>query len=192
MSRLSQMLVHEQRSRGLTERAAAEEIGCLQQTFGSWKRGTIPRPHVFDALANWLRISPDMMAELAEEARQSAGNTKLPKLTAFAQTLHHGKVTDRKEGKFRFTHLPAGRYSVQIDTKVMEPALLVGTKAWLDPAVWPRVGHEVMVFAKGGNAWLGRLAALDGDRAELTRENGGPVSVTDVQAVHVVVLSERI
>jgi hypothetical protein len=73
----------------------------------------------------------------------------------------------------------------------MEPALMVGTKAWLDPAVWPKPGNEVMVHAKGGAAWLGRLVSIADGRAEIERP-AGTMTIRDVEAVHVIVLSERV
>lgn len=191
------MLMREQSQRGLTDRQAAGEIGVLQQTFSTWKSGSVPRPNKYRAVADWLRISPDMMVELAEEAQQSTGNTKLPRLD---RAREYGRISDRKDGKFKFDpvnagrkRIPEGRYSISIDTKVMEPALLVGTKAWLDPAVWPRVGNDVIVHAKGGVAWLGRLEKMGDGVAEISQYAGdGSVTVKDVQAIHVVVLAERV
>lgn len=196
MSRLSQMLTHRQKQLGLTDRQVCEPRGWTQQTYSTWKRGTIPRLPVHKALAEFLRIDRTMLEELVDEARESTGNTKIP--VTLGRAPEYGKVSDRKTGKFRFAPhndgrwvVPEGRHSITIDTKVMEPALPVGTKAWLDPAVYPKAGHEVLVFGKAGNAWLGRLVSLEGDRAEIENSTGRSV-ITDVQAVHVVVLSERI
>lgn len=198
MSRLSQMLLNEQAKRGLTDYKAAKEIGVLQQTYSSWKHGSVPRPNRYAAIAGWLHISIDMARELCEEAVASTGSTKLPKL----EPPVLGRVADRKEGKFKFdsanagspgSRIPSSRYTVSVDTKVMEPALLVGTKAWLDPSVWPKVGNEVMVHGKGGIAWLGRLESLENGRAEISRYAlGNRITIDDVQAVHAVVLSERV
>lgn len=196
MSRLSQMLLNEQGRRSQTDREAAAEIGVRQQTYSTWKHGSIPRPNLYGPLAKFLNISIDMLEELCEEARESTGNTKLPRLD---RAREYGRVSDRKEGKFKFDpvnagrkRIPEGRYSVMIGTNVMEPALLYGTKAWLDPAVWPRIGNEVIVHGKGGVAWLGRLEALESGRAEISQYGGGRLVVDDVQAVHAVVLSERV
>ncbi|QWY83254.1 XRE family helix-turn-helix protein [Rhizobium phage RHph_X2_25] len=196
MSRLSQMLLNEQGRRGQTDREAAAEIGVLQQTYSAWKHKTIPRPNTFGPLAKFLNISIEMLEELCEEARESTGSTKLPRLD---KAREYGRVSDRKEGKFKFDpvnvgrkRIPEGRYTILVGTNVMEPALLYGTKAWLDPAVWPRVGNEVLVHSKGGVAWLGRLEALDNGRAEISQHGGGRIVVDDVQAVHAVVLSERV
>lgn len=194
MSRLSQMLLNEQARRGLSDREAALDMGVLQQTFSAWKGGSTPRPNRYAVVAKWLGISLDMMQELAEEAKVSTGNTILPK------AREYGRVSDRKEGKFKFDpvnagrkRIPEGRYIVAVDTKVMEPALLVGTKIWLDPSIWPQPGNDVMVYAKGGIAWLGRLEALSDEVAEISQyAYEEKLSIKDVQAVHVVVLAARI
>ncbi|PDT86532.1 hypothetical protein CO676_02255 [Sinorhizobium sp. BJ1] len=189
------MLLNEQAKRGLTDYKAAKEIGVLQQTYSSWKHGSVPRPNRYAAIAGWLHISIDMARELCEEAVASTGNTKLPRVDQPA-----GRISDRKEGRFKFDpvntgskRIPSSRYAISVDTKVMEPALLVGTKAWLDPAVWPQVGNEVIVHARGGVAWLGRLESLENGRAEISRYAlGNRITIDDVQAVHAVVLSERV
>lgn len=198
MSRLTQMLANEQKRLGMTDREICEKHGWLQQSFSKWKRGTIPRLPVHEELAQFLGLRRDMLDELIEEAKTSTGNTKLPPLSMLDRVYEYGKVTDRKAGKFRFEPvnagrkaIPEGRYIITVDTKVMEPALLVGTKAWLDPAVYPNIGDEVIVHARAGNAWLGQLSATKDDTATLVRHNGEPVTITDVQAVHVVVLSSR-
>ncbi|MBY3543623.1 XRE family transcriptional regulator [Rhizobium laguerreae] len=190
------MLTTEQTKRGLTDREVAAQYDWVQQTFSRWKMGSLPRQHMFASIASFLNISTDMVAELVEEASASTGNTKLS--AAYGPTRVHGKVTDRKAGKYVFEafnqgrkRIPEGRYAILVDTRVMEPALLVGTKAWLDPAVWPKPGNEVMVHAKGGVAWLGRLVSLA--EALATIEAGGKeMTIRDVEAVHVIVLSERV
>lgn len=198
MSRLSHMIAHEQTSRGLTDREASGEIGVLQQTYSSWKGGVVPRTNKQGALAAWLRISPDMMQELVEEAATSTGNTKLPKLAAYNTARTYGKVADRKTGRYKFEafnvgrkRVPEGRYAVEVATNVMEPALLYGTKIWLDPGIWPQAGHEVMVHAKGGTGWLGKLVDTGGNRA-VVENASGQVDVDNVEAIHVVVLAERV
>ncbi|WP_245422910.1 hypothetical protein [Rhizobium sp. S9] len=189
--------MYEQTKQGLTDREVAAKYDWLQQTFSRWKMGSLPRAHMFASIASFLNISPDMVRELVDEAAQSTGNTKLP--VAFSGVRTYGKVTDRKDGKYVFEafnqgrkRIPEGRYAILIDTKVMEPALLVGTKAWLDPGSWPKPGNEVMVHAKGGAAWIGRLVSLAGDRAEIERPAAGAMTIRDVEAVHVIVLSERV
>lgn len=198
-SRFAQMLLNEQTKRGLTDREIAEKHNWLQQTFSRWKMGSLPRPHMFASISTFLQINVEMVRELVDEARDSTGNTKLPKVGAFNTARIYGKVVDRKNGKYAFDafnhgrkRIPEGRYAIAIDTKVMEPALLVGTKAWVDPAIWPKPGNEVVVHAKGGTAWLGRLTAISQDRADIEQLSGGSMTVRDVEAVHVIVLSERV
>jgi transcriptional regulator with XRE-family HTH domain len=194
------MLLNEQTRRGLTDREVAEANGWLQQTFSRWKMGSLPRQHMFASIAPFLNISIDMVAELVEEATTSTGNTKLPAGLKVASV--YGRVTDRKDGKYTFDafnvgrkRIPEGRYAILIDTKVMEPALPVGTKAWADPGVWPQPGNEVMVHAKGGVAWIGKLVSLANGSAEIERyaaPGREKMTVRDVDAVHVIVLSERV
>ena len=198
-SRFAQMLLNEQTKRGMTDREIAEKHNWLQQTFSRWKMGSLPRPHMFASIAHFLQIDTAMVRELVDEAKDSAGNTKLPNVGAFNTARIYGKVVDRKDGKYSFEpfnrgrkRVPEGRYAIHIDTKVMEPALLVGTKAWVDPAVWPRMGMEVIVHAKGGAAWIGRLVSVSDGQAILDRLAGGSMTVRDVEAVHVIVLSERV
>ncbi|RVN04101.1 XRE family transcriptional regulator [Sinorhizobium meliloti] len=189
------MLLNEQAKRGLTDYRAAKEIGVLQQTYSSWKHGSVPRPNRYAAIAGWLHISIDMARELCEEAVASTGSTKLPK----PEPPVLGRVSDRKEAKFKFEpvgdrgRIPESRYAIDVATNAMEPALLYGTKAWLDPSTWPAVGNEVMVHSKNGVAWLGRLESLSAGTAEISQyAYEGNIKVSDVQAVHVVVLAERI
>jgi hypothetical protein len=196
-SRFAQMLVNEQTKQGLTDREVAAKYDWLQQTFSRWKMGSLPRSHMFASIAAFLGIPTEQVAEIVEEAGQSASSTKLP--VTFGGVRTYGRVTDRKDGKYVFEaynqgrkRIPEGRYAILIDTKVMEPALMVGTKAWLDPAVWPKPGNEVMVHAKGGAAWLGRLVSIADGRAEIERPAVGTMTIRDVEAVHVIVLSERV
>lgn len=198
-SRFAQMLLDEQTKRGLTDREIAEKHNWLQQTFSRWKLGSLPRPHMYASIANFLRADTAAVAELVEEARRSADGAKLPKIGAFSAARVSGKVVDRKDGKYAFEafnqgrkRIPEGRYAISIDTKVMEPALLVGTKAWVDPAVWPKPGYEVIVHAKSGAAWIGRLVGVSDGQATLERMSAGSMTIRDVEAVHVIVLSERL
>lgn len=193
------MLFNEQMRREATDRQIATEFDWLQQTFNRWKAGSLPRPHMYPSIAKFLKISVDMVTELVEEAVVSQSTTKLPKAVTFNSARVYGKVTDRKAGKYGFEaynqgrrHIPEGRYCILIETKVMEPALVVGTKAWLDPGVWPQVGNDVLVHSAGGAAWIGRLAANNGATADLERHAGPPVTVRDVKAIHVIVLAERV
>ncbi|MBY3434870.1 hypothetical protein [Rhizobium laguerreae] len=190
------MLATEQTKQGLTDREVADKYGWLQQTFSRWKMGSLPRQHMFASIASFLGVGTETVAELVDEASQSTGSTKLA--AAYGSARVYGKVTDRKAGKYVFEafnqgrkRIPEGRYAILVDTKVMEPALLVGTKAWVDPAVWPTAGNEVMVHAKGGVAWLGRLVSL-ADALATIEAAGKEMTIRDVEAVHVIVLSERV
>lgn len=194
-SKFAQMLTAEQTRRELTDREVAEENGWLQQTFSRWKLGGLPRRHTYASIARFLSIDEDAVSELVDEA-QSAAPAK--QVGVFNTASVHGVISDRKEGKYKFPpptfagkNIPNGRYAILIDTKIMEPALLVGTKAWLDPSVWPQPGNEVMVHTKSGSAWLGRLVAIDGGTATIDRA-AGQLAIHDVRAVHVVVLAERV
>lgn len=202
MSRLSQMLLNKQREDGLTDRQAAAELSELhgreisQQTYNAWKKGRTPTDAYGGALVRWLIVSDEQYNELLEEARSKKSG--VPAFTAFAYVTPHGKIADRKAGKYRFEPynmgrrtVPEGRYSTTVDTKVMEPVLHVGTQIWLDPAVAHKIGYEVMVHSDG-YGWLGILESWDGVTALLSRPDGGNVSVKNVDAIHTIVLSARV
>ncbi|MBB5664788.1 hypothetical protein GGE68_002985 [Rhizobium leguminosarum] len=197
-TRFAQMLAAEQIKRGQTDREVAENHGWLQQTFSRWKLGSLPRQHMFASIASFLETDENAVREMVEEAQESAASTKLPNVAAFNAARVYGRVTDRKDGKYVFDafnkgrkRIPDGRYAILIDTKIMEPALPVGTRAWLDPAIWPSPGNEVLAHAKGGAAWIGRLVGVSGTSAEIER-GGSTMTVRDVEGVHVIVLSERV
>jgi transcriptional regulator with XRE-family HTH domain len=194
MSRFSQMLDAEVKRRGKSERELARDFGWSQQAFNTWKTGSVPRQQFYQRIADFLRIPLGDVEMLTDEARTSTGNTKLPKMDPI-----YGKVTDRKEGRYAFNadgggmRYPLTRYAIRIDTKILEPALLVGTKAWADPAIWPQVGNDVIAHSKAGQSWLGRLAAIDNGAAVLEHYTGGrTVTVKDIDAIHVIVMAERV
>jgi len=189
---LAQMLIDQQKARGMTDRAASTEIGVLQQTYSNWKAGTIPRENAHAGIAKFLGIPIGDIDGLIDEAGASSNETPL---SAYSSARVYGRVADRKDGKFKFDTsrkaVPEGRYAVVVDTKVMEPAFRVGCKVWLDPGVWPRVGDDVIVHTKGGVAWIGQLAEL-GEVVRLRRYAGPEAVVGNVAAVHVIVLAERV
>lgn len=193
MSRFSQMLDAEIKRRGQSEREVSREFGWSQQAFNTWLKGGIPRQQFYMRIGDFLNISQDDLLMLLDEARGSDGSTTLPKMYPI-----YGKVSDRKEGRFNFPlidgmRVPVVRYCVRIDTKVMEPALVVGAKAWIDPSIWPKPGCEVIVHAKGGSAWIGVLRATDGNTATLYRYAvPKDLTVTNVESIHAIVLSERL
>jgi hypothetical protein len=197
------MILSKQRSEALTDREVAASLSTLhgkdvlQQTYNKWKKGHAPSAMFWPALARWLEVDESEVEQLAEETKEAAGSTKLPSFTALAYVKAHGKIADRKEGKYRFEahnmgrrRVPDGRYVMQIDTKVMEPVFHVGTQIWVDPAIAPQVGNEVVVHADG-YGWLGVLAASGGE-VVLDRPGAGPITVKNVEAIHVVVLSSRV
>lgn len=189
-SKLAIALIEEQRANALTDRNVADQIGVSQQTYNAWKAGHTPRKTVRGKIGTFLRLTLDEVDALIETEP-----TKEVPLRAYSAVRSYGRIADRKDGKFKFDStrkaVPEGRYALVVDTKVMEPALRVGCKVWLDPGVWPRVGDEVVVHAKGGVAWIGQLAEL-GATVRLTRYAGEPVVIENIAAVHVVVLAERV
>lgn len=200
MPSLSQMILSKQRSEALTDREVATTLSALhgkdvlQQTYNKWKKGHAPSAMFWPALAKWLDVDESEVERLAEDTK---GSAKLPSFTALAYVKPHGKIADRKEGKYRFEaynmgrrRVPEGRYIMTVDTKVMEPIFHVGTQIWVDPAISPQVGNEVVVHADG-YGWLGVLAAV-GDEVALERPGAGKMTVKNVEAIHVVVLSSRI
>lgn len=198
MSRLSQMITHRLNTSGMTEREVARKYDILPQSLGQWKEGrTVPTSMSYVKLAKFLSIAIDDMVELAEEAKISRHTTKLPPgLFSPHVPAAHPVIADRKVGKFRFDDIPKELYSFKVDTKVMEPALLVGKSATADPAFHPVVGHDVIVFGKAGNAWIGQLEStsadpVNGSVAVISRYSADTLTIKDVQAVHVLVSSDR-
>lgn len=192
-SRLLQSILKEQKRRAVKDRAVYEELGVPQQTYSTWKAGVIPRPRQFPAIAAFLGISEDDVAEMAREAAETA-----PSITPITVARTYGKISDRKAGKFKFEpindgrkRIPEGRYAIVIDTKVMEPVFHVGVKAWLDPSRWPSVGDDVLAHS-GGFAWIGRFEGMSNGAVQLSRYDESQLEVKNVEAVHVIVLSERV
>jgi hypothetical protein len=182
MSRFSDTLTAEIKRREISDTMAAEEFGWTKQAFSTWKRGVLPRQQWYGPLSRFLGIDVHEVEALIDEARTA---TNPPEPTA-------GRVTDRKDGRFHFDSIPAGRYAFSVDTRVMEPALVLGGKAWAQPGIWPQPGNDVIVHAKGGSAWIGQLSALGVGEATLKRQAADELTVRDVLAVHVIVLSERV
>ena len=192
MSRLSQIIDAELKKRGKSERELAREFGWSQQAFNTWLKGGVPRQQFFVRLGEFLGITQADLQALVDEAKADTGQT------AKSEPIY-GKVTDRKEGKFTFpagdngSRIPLGRYAIKVDTKVMEPALVTGGKAWLDQSIWPHIGNDVLVHLRSGVAWIGQLVAIENNAAKLHRHGvAKDVVVTDVEAIHVIVLSERV
>ncbi len=195
-TRLAQAIAAKQIELGLNERDAAAKCQVIQQTFSAWKRGVVPRDNKLAALTAFLGVSPEEMGRLVDEAGAELGATKLPRMGSFDTAREYGRLADRKEGKWRFdtsrTAIPSGRYAITMDTRAMEPALRLGTRAWADPGVFARVGDEVMVHVASGFAWVGVLEHWETGRATITRPDGWRRELDNVVAVHTIVLAERI
>jgi len=164
MSRLAQMIKNEQARRGATDYRAAQQIGVLQQTFSAWKSGSIPRPSKFEAVSQWLQISIDMMQELADEAKQSTGNTKLPDMGA--PLLGRGTAAALTIDRFPIGHAKPsieGCYAIRVDNRTL----------WVNPNITPAKGNTVVLRSNG-----------TGSIAIWPAEHNGEV--------HVVVLAEMI
>lgn len=192
-SRLLQSILKEQKRRGVKDRAVYEELGVPQQTYSTWKAGVIPRPRQYPAIAGFLGVPEEDVAEMAREAAETS-----PASTPITIARTYGRMSDRKEGKFKFDpvndgrkRIPEGRYAIIVDTKVMEPVFHVGVKVWLDPSRWPSPGDDVLAHS-GGFAWIGRFEGMSNGAVQLSRYDGSQVEVKNVEAVHVIVLSERV
>ncbi len=197
-TRLALMLSDRQKALKLTDRAVGEKYGWMQQTYNSWKRGTIPRDDVRDGLADFLDVPRAEVDSLAEEAKARAG-TALD-MSTLDTVQEKAKISDRKEGKFKFepalsgygpNYVPYGRYVVRVDTNVMEPALLYGCRVWVDSRPFPKPGNEVFVHSGKGAAWIGRLVSIDGDKARLAQYGRAAEFDVPIEAIHVIVLAER-
>ncbi|OKP79807.1 hypothetical protein BTE77_06875 [Ensifer adhaerens] len=159
------MLIHEQSNRGLTDRAAAAEIGVLQQTFSAWKKkDVVPRPNKYSDVAAFLRISMDMMQNLADEAQQGARTTTLPDLGAPIKGIGTEEYVALDKYASGFAK-PAigGTYAIRVR----------GRNFWVNPRLTPREGNTVLLI----DETAGRIATWPVDH--------------DGEA-HVVVLAEMI
>ncbi|WP_312412045.1 hypothetical protein [Shinella sp.] len=204
MTKLSEAISNRQKDLRITDAVSAEQVSALygeqvkQQTFSTWKSGVVPRAKYWPALAAWTGLSEERFAEIANEAMAALATSSTPYFVGMSKAAEHGKIADRKDGKYRFEpykmgrkRIPEGRYTMSVDTKVMEPVFHVGTQIWVDPAKPPAPGNEVVVHS-GGFGWIGALDTWDGRNATLLRANSDPVTVQNVEAIHVIVLSSRI
>jgi hypothetical protein len=200
LPRLAQMLIHRQKQLEATDRAICEEYGWLQQTYNNWKGGAAPRSPWYDSVASYLGVTPHDVEELAEEAKISKGSRKIPKLSVYSAAREYGEVKDASTGEYFFNafnvgrrHIPEGRYAFIVDTAVMEPSLRQGTRAFADGSIWAKPGNEVMVHADNGEAWLGELVSMKDGGVQIRQYNPDRTfSLKEINAVHPVVLSERI
>jgi|GEM_PF-4782701 len=165
-TRLAQMVVNEHNRSGLTERELAAKYGFSQQALQTWKKGAVPRPVMFPALAAYLGISVDQIAELADEAKISTGTTKLPDLGA--PVMGSGTCNAISIDQFASGYAsPAvgGTYAVRVDGKIL----------WVNPRLTPTKGNTVLVRHEG----QARLATW-------------PYETADGEEAHVVVLAELV
>lgn len=165
-TRLAQMIVNEHNRSGMTERELASRHGFSQQALQTWKKGAIPRPVMYPAIAAYLRISVDQVAELAEEAKAGSGSTKLPDMGA--PVMGSGTESGINIDKFASGYAkPAvgGTYAIRVEGKLM----------WVNPRIEPTEGNTVLV--RSGQ--IGRLARW-------------PCSFNKDEEVHVVTLAELV
>lgn len=163
-TRLAQMVVNEHNRSGMTERDLAAKYGFSQQALQTWKKGAVPRPVMYPALAAYLGVSVDQVAELAEEAKASTGSTKLPDLGA--PVMGAGTPTTISIDQFASGYArPAvgGTYAIRVDGRMM----------WVNPRLSPAEGNTVVV--RSGRA--ARLATW-------------PCQLTYGEEAHVVALAE--
>ena len=196
-TRLALMLSERQKALKLTDRAVGEKYGWMQQTYNSWKRGTIPRDDVRDSLADFLELPRTDVDALCEVARERTGID----MSTLDSAQEKGRISDRKEGRFKFepamsgygpNYVPFGRYAVRVDTNVMEPVFLYGCRVWVDSRPFPKPGNEVFVHSGKGVAWLGQLVSIDGDKARLRQLGRAAEFDVPFEAIHVIVLAERL
>ena len=202
MSRFSQALLNKQRQDALRDRQVAEKISEIhgspisQQTYNSWKKGRTPTDAYAQTLTTWLGVDMDELNAMLDESREASASAI--SIVALNQAPPYGKISDRKVGKYRFEpynlgrkRVPEGRYTMAVDTKVMEPIFRVGTRIWVDPTVIVTQGHEVIVHSDGFG-WIGVLERWDGTGVVITRPSGDSVTITKVEAIHVIILSSRV
>ena len=198
-SRLAAMLAERQATENLTDRTIAERYGWIQQTYSKWKAGHVPSPKARDSIADFLGVARDEVDQLCDTAKEQIAERD--DVAAFGHVQERGKVADRKEGRFKFdpinvgfgpSYVPYGRYSVKVDTNVMEPALLYGCRVWVDSRTFPKPGNEVFVHSAKGVAWIGRLVAIDGQTARLQQYGREGTMDVPFEAIHPVVLAERL
>lgn len=165
-TRLAQMLANRQNQSGMTEKELADKFGFSQQAFNSWKSGVAPRNKMFSAIADFLGIRVDDVAMLADEAKASAGNTKLPDIGApvMARGTSAAMAIDKFASGFAKPSV-AGTYAARVD----------GRNVWVNPRLRPADGNTVLV--RGTDT--GRIATW-------------PVELADGEEAHVVVLAEMV
>jgi len=194
-SRLVQMLRNEQRKRNLSQRDVSRLMGWSQQTYNTWLAGVLPREIQYPRIAEYLNISDEMLRELVAEAEVSIGSKKIPGIRGLESDPVIGKITDSSTGTYFFGTgwVPDRRYKIVVDTAVMEPSLIQGTAAWVDPKRFPAIGNEVFAITTEGDAVLGTLLSIGNRSVELKQSNPErKLTVAGIKYVQVVVLAERV
>lgn len=165
-TRLAQMLANEQARSGMTEKEIAAKYGFSQQGFNVWKKGVAPRNAMFAGIADFLKITPEQVAELSAEAKTSTGSTKLPDIGApvMARGTSSSLAIDKFAGGYAMPSVK-GTYAARVDGKVM----------WINPRIAPVDGNTVLVRTQD----TGRLDVW-------------PCAVADGEEVHIVVLAELV
>lgn len=152
-TRLAQMLHNKQIELAESERAIADRFGWSKQALNTWKRGVVPRAQQYADIARFLGVSVEMVAELADEAGRSTGNTKLPDMGAPVRGA--GPADAIAMDTFASGYVKpsvGGCFAVKVD----------GRHVWINPRVKPRAGQSVLVVVDG----VGRLVPwVDGDCA---------------------------
>lgn len=154
MSRLSQMIVHELKSRGRSEPDIAREFGWGQPAFNTWKTGVIPRAQFHERLARFLRIDLAMLEDLVEEAKVSTGSTKIPDMGS--PIKGRGPANSITMDEFPIGYgkpQTAGCYCVRVDGLLM----------WVNPHLTPAPGNTVLVVKDGSGRLEKWPAKVDGE-----------------------------
>lgn len=136
MSRLSQMLQNELRRRGQSEHHIAREMDWSQQAFNTWLKGSIPRKQFWGRISRFLQIPEADVETLAEEAKTSQGNTRIPPLGS--PVIGRGSMESVTMEKFAFAYAKPqieGCYAVRLD----------GRHYWVNPLMTPVNGNKVLV-----------------------------------------------
>lgn len=165
-TRLAQMLVHQQNKTAMTEAELGAEYGWSQQSFWTWKNGSIPRNKMFPAIARFLQISIADLEELVDEAKISTGTTKLPNMGP--PVMGRGTFADITMERFPSGYArPSvdGTYVVRVD----------GRNMWVSSTSKPTDGNTMLVR-----------------RDDAARLETWPVGLADGEEAHVVVLAEMV
>lgn len=113
MSSLKELLTIEQARRGLTDQECADEIGTIQQTYNSWKRGTQPRANAHPSIARFLRMKVNKLRLMLAEEAESEPESQQVRLENIGDSV---TVTRPGGAMVRVTFIDGG-LSVTVPTK---------------------------------------------------------------------------